>query len=174
MDEVTANLVGSLKVVRSLYDRQDERWQKVLVGVLGKYLTAIGIDRSLADPLHALMLEIGHDLESKRRREAGTAGTVKPTSHVAPLAFAAAAVTTLKTRHGVSLQDALAKVSKVSGFDRKEINEHRNRLSRGGGQVAQGARQAHDLAVKEFRDLSYSQDDVLLFVTDLAHFCRSA
>jgi hypothetical protein len=161
--EPEENLVASLDFVRGLYDGGDDRWRRVLVGVFRNYLLAIGVDRKLVLPVQALHLELWHEIDTKPRGEKSAAQT-------GPLAAAAAAVSFLKTKHGVKLQDALDRVAKASGLDRGDIEEQRNRISRGGNQVAKGAKEVHDRADAIFRRDNFSPDDVLLYVTDLVAF----
>ncbi|TBB88095.1 hypothetical protein [Rhizobium ruizarguesonis] len=159
-------LIASLEVVRKAFDAKADDWQFSLLRTLREYLRAIGVERRLIDPVQAFLLQQTDDISLERRRAAGRTGTPVPIGASGAMAYAAAAVTSLKVRHGIRLPIALASVTKAAGMDKKALKDFRENISR--KRVAAGALTAHDIAMTEMQE--YSADDILTAVTGIGKF----
>ena len=169
-DDVQRTLIQSLERVRKRFDAGADDWQFSLLRTFREYLNAIGVERRLADPVQAFLLQRTNEIMLERRRAAGRKGTPTPFGTTAALAYTAAAVTTLRIRHGRGLPDALTAVAKASGIERATIKEFRDNLSRGGKRVPAAAREAHDIFMAEMRDHQYSADQIIEAVTGIGKF----
>ncbi|MBY5483257.1 MULTISPECIES: hypothetical protein [Rhizobium] len=159
----------ALETIRKRFDAGADDWQYGVLSTFRHYLQARGFERRLIDPIEAMVLANADATLLARRRADGVTGTPKPSGAKFALAYAAAAVTTLKNRHGKNLPDALTAVAKASGFDKGAIRKFRDNLSRGGNRVPAGSKENFDTVMSEMRDLEYSADEILAAVTGIGN-----
>jgi hypothetical protein len=169
-DDPLVKLRQALETVRKCFDDGADDWQYRALTTYRHYLQARGFERRLIDPIEAMVLANGDATLLARRRAEGVIGTPKPSGEKLALAYAAAAVTTLRLKHGMKLPEALTAVAKSSGLDKGTIRNFRNNLSRGGNRVPAGAKENFDRAMSELRDLEYSAVEILTSVAGLGKF----
>ncbi|MBB6407642.1 hypothetical protein [Mesorhizobium sangaii] len=174
MSDIDRMLMASLEEIRRKFEANDDDWRYSLLRTVREFLVARQIERRLFDPVQKMVMEEGHRILAARAREEARNNRNKgPRSalwEIAPMAYAAAAVTYLRTTHKLSLADALLKVARASKIKKGEIAKFRDNLSRGGDRVPQTAQLRYDEALKEFLTYSYSQAEALEFVTGLGHY----
>ena len=163
-------LLAALETVRKSFDDDADDWRYSLLRTFREYLRSRGFERRLIDPVEKLLLETGDAITLQRRRARGEKGTTRPIGSTYALACAAAAVTTLKLRHGWTLSGAIDRVSKASGIEARTLKAFRNSLSRGHRHVPVGAIEAHEAALAEMRDRDYSSDQIAEAVTGLGAY----
>jgi len=166
--EAMERLQEALEDVRRRFDERTDDWEYGVLLAFRQHLRAVGIERRLIDPVQAMMMARHDAVVLARRRAEGKTGTPKPSLSVAAMAYAAAAVTTLRVRHKMKLGEALAEVSRASGIRERDIREFRDNLSR--RRVPKASTAAHDAAMKEMRDREYTADDILAAVAGLRRF----
>lgn len=164
--EAHDKLIASLEMVRDAFDAKADDWEYSLLRTFREYLRATGVERRLIDPVQASLLKRTDEIFLERRRTAGKNGTPDPIGASGAMAYAVAAVTSLKLRHGVRLADALASVSKAAGMDKKALKDFRENLSR--KRVAAGALTTHDIAMAEMRE--FSAEAILAAVKGIGKF----
>ncbi|RUX24204.1 hypothetical protein EOA13_31420 [Mesorhizobium sp. M7A.F.Ca.US.011.01.1.1] len=169
-DDPLVKLHEALETVRKCFDEGTDDWQYRAINTFRHYLQAIGFERRLIDPIEALKLSTGDAVLLARRRTDEKKGTPKPTAERVVIAYAAAAVTTLKIRHGMKLPQALEAVAKRSGLDKGTVGRFRDNLSRGGDRVPSGAKEIYDTVMAEMRDLEYSAQEILTAVSGFSKF----
>ncbi|OWJ74619.1 hypothetical protein CDV49_19075 [Haematobacter genomosp. 1] len=130
----------------------------------------MGVDRSLIDPLQIMLMDNADTTFLKRKRAQGRIGTTKPSRKVYPLAYAAAAVSILKDKHGEDLQDALAEVARASGISKSQLKTFRDNLSRGGDRIPKAAAGMYRSVYDEMRDLTYQPSEILIAVKGIGRF----
>jgi hypothetical protein len=167
-DEAEAGLVASLQEVRRRFDDKADDWDYSLLRTFREYLSAIGVERRLIDPVQALLLSRADEIMNERRRNAGEIGTPRPSGHTLAMAYAAAAVTTLRNRHSVKLTEAVSRVAAAAGLAREDISRFRDNVSR--GRAPRDAKPAHDAALAEMREKAYSVDEILTAVRGIGKF----
>ena len=163
-------LISSLEALRQQFEKETDDWEYSALTIILKYLDAIGVERRLRDPFQDMWARKIDEIKLARRRADEMRGTPKPVGAVAALAFSAAAVTSLKIRHGVTVSEALTSVAASAGINRLELKQFRENLSRGGDRVPGEAPAAHDFAMSEFRGSDYGKDEILMFVRNIGKF----
>lgn len=161
-DEADTKLRVSLnEVVRKLTAKDDD-WQYSMLRTFREYCRAIGIERPLIDPIQVMIFEVADSIFHER----GEKGSTKPSGYTSSLAYAAAAIESLNHHHRYRAADAITKVAKVSGFDKKKLSSFRNQLS--SSRAPKNAPSAYDMAFAEMRD--WSDQTILEAVTDIGTF----
>jgi hypothetical protein len=186
MSDDLVKLREALETVRKCFDDGVDDWQYRALTTFRHYLSAIGMERRLIDPIEAMALQSADAVLLARKRSEGATGTPKASGEKLALAYAAAAVTTLKDKHRMKLPDALEAVSKASGIDKSTIKNLRDNLSRDAGnkrpsrrrpnakppkqRVPTGMQESVDAVMAELRGLNYSKDEILSAVSGIGKF----
>ncbi|TLX14454.1 hypothetical protein [Rhizobium sp. MHM7A] len=169
-NDPVVKLREALETIRKRFDSGADDWQYGALIAFRHYLQATGFERRLIDPIEAMVLANVDATLLARRRADGVTGTPKGSGEKFALAYAAAAVTTLKIKHGMNLPEALAAVAKVSGIDNGTIRKFRDNLSRGGKRIPGGSKENFEAVMSEMRDLEYSADEILTAVAAIGKF----
>lgn len=161
-DEADDKLRHSLAEVGRKRKAKDDDWRYSLLRTLREYCKAIGIERPLIDPLQVMVFEVADQIFHER----GEKGSTKPSGHTSSLAYATAAVESLKHHHRYRASDAIVTVAKASGFDKKTLSEFRNQLSR--SRAPKNAPSAYDAAFADMR--GWPPEAILDAVTGIGAF----